>query len=631
MCGITGIFNLNEQPVSYSQLEKMMDILAHRGPDDRGVFIDNNLGLGHRRLSIIDLSESGHQPMCNEDKTIWLTYNGEIYNYLEIKKELKKKGHIFKSKTDTEVIIHAYEQWGEKCLNKFNGMFAFAIWDKSNRTLILARDRYGIKPLYYWTDNNILLFSSEIKSFLIHSSFKAIANREAIFEYFTFQNTFTDKTLFHGVKILQPGSFFKIKCGENKEIKVKKYWDFNFNEDCKKKTEKEYIEELDYVLNKAIKSQLVSDVEVGSYLSGGIDSGLITAISSKSFNDFKTFCIGFDLNSASGMELFFDERKKAEYISYLYQTEHYEMVLKAGDMERCLPDLIWHLEDLRLGQSYPNYYASKLASKFVKVCLSGAGGDELFGGYSWRYYNALNSGNNYMENYYKFWQRLVPNETLKKMICPMQNSFNNTNTKKIFNDVFKDLKNDLWEKENYINNMLYFEAKTFLHGLLIIEDKLGMAHGIESRFPFLDNDLVDLAMKIPIKFKLKNISSNFKINKNKVYQGKNCKRTKDGKIILRKVFNKYVPSKTINLEKQGFSGPDESWFRGESIDYIRELLLNKNANIYNYFNYKVIEKTLNEHISGRRNNRLLIWSLICFELWNDIFINYNKSVFNKNK
>lgn len=623
MCGIVGVYNFSGKPVSQTQIKKMIDAITHRGPDDEGIFIDNNLGLGHRRLAIIDLSEAGHQPMANEKKDIWISYDGRIYNFPELKNELERLGHRFKSNTDAEVVIHSFEEWGVDCFKKFNGMFAFALWDKKNKNLILARDRYGTKPLYYWQNKNVLLFASEIKAFLKHPEFKTILDPEVLLEYFTFQNTFSYKTLFKGVRILPQGSYLRISLKGEPKFILKKYWDFRFEEERNIKSEKEYIEELDRLFRQAVKRQLISDVEIGSYLSGGIDTSLITAVASQFLKNLKTFCVGFDLSSASGMEMFFDERKKAEALSRLFQTEHYEIVLKSGDLQRCLPDLVWYLEDLRLGQSYPNFYASKLASKFVKVCLSGSGGDEFFGGYPWRYYRILKSGdfNNYIENYYKCWQRLIPNRTLKELFSPITNEIRNVWTQDIFSDVFKEYKFILKNPEDYINLAFYFEAKTFLHGLLIVDDKLSMAHSLEIRTPFLDNDLVDFAMKLPVRMKLKNINEMLEIDENELAKKeKYYARTRDGKIILRKVLSKYVPNKIANQEKQGFTGPDASWFRGEIIEYIKELLLDKKASIFNYFNYDTVKNLIEEHITGKQNRRLFIWSLLCFEWWNKIFI-----------
>lgn len=422
MCGISGIFNLDGEPVSPIFLRNMTDSISHRGPDGEGFYIDSFIGLGHRRLDIIDLSSLGHQPMISQDKKFIISYNGEIYNFLEIKIELEKLGYNFKSRTDTEVILYAYQEWGESCLNKLNGMFAFAIWDKTKQELFIARDRYGIKPLYYTFVGNTFIFSSEQKSIITHPLVKKNIDLEALLEYFTFQNIFTDKTLFKGINILPAGCYSKISLGHivNK-LEIKRFWDFNFVNPEKQLTEEEYLEELDFLFQKAVKRQLISDVDLGAYLSGGMDSASITSIVAKELPYLKTFTCGFDLSSASGLELGFDERKKAEYMSYLFKTEQYEMVLKAGDMERILPKLAWHLEEPRVGQSYPNFYVSQLASKFVKVVLSGAGGDEIFGGYPWRYYRAMVNDNfdDYIDKYYAFWQRLIPSNSISKVFEPI--------------------------------------------------------------------------------------------------------------------------------------------------------------------------------------------------------------------
>jgi len=333
----------------------------------------------------------------------------------------------------------------------------------------------------------------------------------------------------------------------------------------------------------------------------------------------KTFTCGFDLRSASGLELAFDEREKAEYMSYRFRTEHYEMVLKAGDMERVLPKIAWHLEEPRVGQCYPNFYAAKLASKFVKVVLSGAGGDELFGGYPWRYYRAVVNDDfeHYIDKYYSFWQRLIPNSLLKEVFSPIASSFGTVWTRDIFRDVFQHHASELVRPEDYINHSLYFEAKTFLHGLLVVEDKLSMAHGLESRVPFLDNDLVDFAMACPVHLKLNNLAGVIRVNENEPGDKSSIyySRTKDGKKILRDVMCRYIPPEIASAEKQGFSAPDASWFKGESIDFVRRCLMEGTPRIYELLDRKVIMRLVDEHLSGQTNRRLLIWSLLNMEAW----------------
>lgn len=615
MCGIVGAVLSNKVPISLVALKKMSDAIIHRGPDGEGSWIENNVGLAHRRLAIIDLSAAATQPMESFDQRYILTYNGEIYNFIELRIELESYGYQFKSKSDTEVLLYAFHHWKEACLDKFNGMFAFAIWDRKERSLFLARDRYGVKPLYYTETSQGLFFGSEIKAILAHPQVEPSLNHKALVEYFTFQNFFSENTLHQNVKILPAGSYLKV--GENGRLigSPVEYWDFNFEEPSNPCSEEEYIEELDRLMVQAVNRQLVSDVEVGSYLSGGMDSGTITALAASQLPYMKSYTVGFDLSSASGIEMSFDERAKAEHMSYLFKTEHYEMVLKAGDMERCMTDLVWHLEEPRVGQSYPNYYASKLASKFGKVVLSGAGGDELFAGYPWRYYRAVvnNNFNDYVDKYYGFWQRLVDNTDQLKVFSPIRDQVKDIWTRDIMSNVFKRHANSLTSPEDYINHSLYFEAKTFLHGLFVVEDKLSMAHSLETRVPFMDNDLVDFALKVPVKYKLGNLDNVIRVDENELQ--KFFQRSKDGKMVLRKAMEKYIPEDVTKREKQGFSSPDASWFKGESIDYVREKILNPNAKIYEYMDYGEVKRLVDQHLNGEQNRRLLVWSLLNVEEW----------------
>ena len=675
MCGIVGAIALNHKSINLNYVKNMVDIMSHRGPDDAGYLFfhtgcrhkkkisfslelsnknfqglapllppiqddyvqrelnryDWDVFLGHRRLAILDLSPAGHQPMSDLSKNVWIVYNGEIYNFQELKHELEKRGYTFKSNTDTEVVLYSYIEWGIGCINKFNGMFAFAIYDNFRKKLFLVRDRYGIKPLYYLMlenkDRKTLVFASEVKSILEYKEYNSDINMKALFEYFTFQNIFTDNTFWRGIKILPAGNYAEIDLNkDNPQINISAYWDFSFmdSDEFAKSDERDLIEELERLFVRAVKRQLVADVEVGAYLSGGIDSGSITAIAANHFESLKTFSVGYDRYSASGLEVGLDERPKAELISYLYKTEHYEMVLKAGDMEKCLQSLVWHLEEPRVGQSYPNYYASKLASQFAKVVLAGTGGDELFGGYPWRYYRTIRSSNfeEYIDNYYLYWQRLIPNRYLKKLFSPIWGEVEDVWTKDIFRAVFRYPIREINTPEEYINHSLYFEAKTFLHGLLLVEDKLSMAFSLETRVPFLDNDLVDFAQKIPVNFKLKNIQNVLRINENEPGKIKKYfEKTNDGKMILRKTLKNYIPEEIVKQIKQGFSAPDASWFKGESIEYVKKTILNRKALIYNYFDYNIASELVNEHLSGKVNRRLFIWSLLNFEWWLRVFGN----------
>jgi asparagine synthase (glutamine-hydrolysing) len=623
MCGIAGLLRRDGTPAAPRILRRMTDAIAHRGPDGEGQYTDGNLGLGHRRLAIIDLSPAGHQPMQTVDGRFVLSYNGEVYNYQELRLALEARGYRFRSTTDSEVVLYALAEWGTAALERFNGMFALALWDSQTRELLLARDRYGVKPLYYLDDARGLWFGSEAKAILADPDVRAELDREGLVEYLTFQNFFTDRTLLRDIRLLPAGCWLRVRADRAAEIH--RYWDFNFHQSGPERAEAEQADELDRLFRQAVARQLVADVPVGSYLSGGVDSGSITALAAKQIPDLKSFTVGFDLRSASGLELGYDERDRAEHMSYLFRTEHYQMVLKAGDMERSMKRLVWHLEEPRVGQSYPNFYAAQLASRFVKVTLSGAGGDELFAGYPWRYYraDAGDTFEQFVDKYYLYWKRLIPNRSLQQVLAPIWPDVKHVWTRDIFRDVFAHHAAELTSPTDYINHSLYFEAKTFLHGLLVVEDKLSMAHGLESRVPFLDNDLVDFAMALPVGRKLRAIDvqperrdENLPGPKSSQY----FQQTRDGKLLLRQVMARYVPNEIAERTKQGFSAPDASWFRGESIDYVRDRLLRKNAAIYQYLDHDTVGTLIGQHLSGSENRRLLIWSLLYLEEWLDRFL-----------
>jgi len=613
VCGIAGLVNLYGDSISPVILQKMTDSIAHRGPDGEGHWINNNVGIGHRRLAIIDLSPAAHQPMMTGEGRWILSYNGEIYNYRELRVELEAEGSRFRSNSDTEVVLEALAHWGTDALLKFNGMFALALWDTREQTLLLARDRYGIKPVYYSQQGQHFAFGSEQRAILATPWFERKLNLPALYEYFTFQNIFTDQTLMEDIHIL-PAGHFLILDARTKQIQLNQYWDFDFHEPEGKVDEREYEEELRRLFTQAVNRQLLSDVEIGSYLSGGMDSGSITAVASRSLPGMKTFTVGFDLSSVSGLELAFDERPAAEAMSAVFGTEHYEMVLKAGDMERSLPLVVNAIEEPRVGQSYPNYFAAKLASKFVKVVLSGAGGDELFGGYPWRYFQAANSSSfdEYISSYYSYWQRLLSNTELKAVFSPVSDSVSSVWTQDIFRDVFQHRNTSLQTPADYVNHSLYLEAKTFLHGLLVVEDKLSMANSLETRIPFLDNDLVDFSMNIPVSLKVGGLQDAYRPNENDLEEKHNSKVGvhQNGKMVLRHAMKNVIPDVVSRSRKQGFSAPDSSWFTGKSMNYISQELLVPNAPIYDFLSAAAVQGQIREHLSGEKNRRLLIWSLL---------------------
>jgi asparagine synthase (glutamine-hydrolysing) len=616
VCGVCGVLNFNGEEVSPVLLRRMTDAIAHRGPDGEGWYRDKGIGLGHRRLAIVDLSPLGHQPMVTRDGRFALSYNGEIYNFLEIKSELAALGYIFRSQTDSEVVLNAWAEWGAACVPRFNGMFAFAIWDSLEEQLSLVRDRYGIKPIYYGIFGDSVVFGSEQRAILQHPKASRNLDKHALLEYFTFQNIFTDRTFNDSIKILPAGTIATFDVRTRKKTSSQ-YWDFHFSEPGGNVDPREYEEELDRLLRQAVARQLISDVEIGAYLSGGMDSGTLTALASRELPYIKTFTCGFDLSSATGIELSFDERTKAEAMSALFKTEHYEMVLKAGDMERCLQAVAKQIEEPRVGQSYPNFYVAQLASKFVKVVLSGAGGDEIFGGYPWRYFHAYESQTfeTYVDHYYSYWQRLVSSSQRDALFAPISNEVDTASTREIFREVFLYCPDDVSTPNEFINHSLYFEAKTFLHGLLVIEDKLSMKHSLETRVPFLDNDLVDFAMRCPVDLKVNVSSGGRRLDENAFGNKKAlfANQSNDGKQILRTVMERYVPVSVTKAVKQGFSSPDSSWFKGESVEFVKRNLLDRNALIYEFFDRATVASLINDHISGQANRRLLIWSLLVFE------------------
>ena len=625
MCGLAGVYNLNGKSLPLNQLKKMSDVIGHRGPDGEGYFRKDGVALAHKRLAILDLSNRGNQPMKSKNGKWVIVFNGCIYNYLELRLELTNLGYKFYSSTDTEVILEGVSEYGLDFIKRLNGMFAIALWNTELKFLILSRDRFGVKPLYYWFNGNSIVFGSEIKAIIAHPNFEVKVNLESLNEYFTFQNQFSYNTLFQGVEMLPPANTIKIDKNTD-SIQHNSWWDFDFTQTDKSISFNEAKLKTEFLFKKAVSKQMIADVPVGSYLSGGIDSGSITALASKKVDRLSTFTCGFDMSEISGREINFDERKDAELIANHFKTEHFEQVINAGDLKWSLPRVVFHLEDLRVGMSYPNYYISRLASKFVKVCLQGTGGDELYGGYPWRYYKIFKSVNQdeFFDQYYKFWQRLVSDKNKSELFTKnVLKKIDINNPRKIFERVFRfNKKLNYKTPEDHINNSLYFEIKTFLPGLLLVGDKLSMAHGIEERFPFLDNDLVEYAQKIPVKHKLGNLEKEIEyIDENTLRKKQVYRQFDDGKNVFRKAMGNFIPTAIIEKKKQGFSAPDESWYRGENAKYIKELLLSENLACADYINQDYIKKVVNEHINGGINHRLLIWSFMNFEWWCRIFLN----------
>lgn len=624
MCGIAGGYHPGGPPARRAVVAAMADTLAHRGPDAAGVYLDGPLGLGHRRLAILDLRAAANQPMSTADGSVTVVYNGEIYNHLLLRQELERTGRVFRTRSDTELLLHGYLHWGiDGLVGRLNGMAAFALWDQSRQRLHLVRDRYGIKPLYLWRPAvGGLFFASEIKAFLAHPDFRVGLDAAALNEYFTFQNLLRHHTLFVGVEMLPPGHRLTLDAdGE----RLTRYWDFDFRADSAITDLDAAAQMVEERIVQSVESHLMTDVPLGAYLSGGMDSGSMVAVASRHIPRLTTFTAGFELSAVNGIESTFDERAAAELMAYHFKTEHYEQVINAGDIAWALPRVIWHLEDLRLGMSYPNYYISRLASKFVTVCLSGAGGDEMFGGYPWRYFHTdgPTSREEYLRAYYGYWQRLVPDPLKPSLFTPaVQRQVTHEDTFAVFRAVFGQQPALSFERvEDQIASAFYFESKTFLHGLFVVGDKLSMANGLEERFPFMDNAVVEAAQRIPVRHKLGSANRLERLDENLVHKRRLVmQRHADGKRVLRQAMAGLLPAEVLNREKQGFSAPDASWYRGENANYVRAMLLGSETLSSAYIDRGFIHRMVDEHMRHQANHRLLIWSLLCFEWWCRIFL-----------
>ena len=608
MCGIVGIYS-EKKDIDRLQVKKASTILKHRGPDDYGFYFSDNVALAHRRLAIIDLSRKAKQPISNESQNLWLVYNGEIYNFQQLKQELQDKGHEFKSKSDSEVVLHAYEEWHETCLEKFNGMFAFAIWDEKNKQLFLARDRVGIKPLYYWFNKEKFIFSSEIKAILEFGIEKKI-NRKILYDYFNYFISIGNETLFEKIRTIPPAHYLILK--RDKMI-IKRYWNFDYN--IENRQEHILINELKKKLSKSIKQRLISDVPLGVFLSGGIDSSTIVSLMSKFCNNIKTFSVGsgdyLELNIA---------RKVAEH----FNTEHHEILIEAEKFAKAIEDMIWHADMPLAWPSFiPLYFVSKLARGKATVVLTGEGADELFAGYR-RYYIIKKAIEiNRKIRYFAKLKNILSNlgskiyddVRYKKYIAFLFKGIDFDyitgvnilidkerdyviNSKEIpKNNILKKKVIALFNEKNteFINRLLYVDFNTYLIELLMKQDKMSMAASIESRVPFLDHEIVEFASKLPVYLKL---------NKN------------IGKYILKKSMSKLLPKKIIYQKKKGFPVPIERWFRKELNGFVRDNL--DDGIIKRFFNKRYVDRIIEKH--KKHNYSLQLWALLNFKIWYEKFI-----------
>ena len=619
MCGIAGIISKSQEAIDRSVLEAAAMSIAHRGPDGQGIWLDKNVGMAHRRLAITDKSTLGHQPMHSNSGRFVACYNGEVYNYKDIGRELEGVGFTFKSACDTEVVLAAMERWGEEAIKRFNGMFALAVWDKKEDRLILGRDRYGIKPLYYYNDNRLFSFGSEQRAIKVIPGLKLDLDIEAAYEYLTFQNILSQRTMVKDIRLLAPGHLLSLSRENGYIPEMSEYWDYRFGSEYDTTDPEEYREELKRLLEDAVRSQSMGQEEVGAYLSGGIDSGLITALSSaNASHQIKTFTCGFSSVRQERYPGEYDERMKASLVSEMLNTDHYELEIGPTEMEKSMSAVISQIEEPRVGQSYPNYYAAKLASEHVRVVLAGTGGDELFGGYPWRFSIGRKATNfeEFSEQYYRYWVRLVSKSELNRLLAPCWNLVKDIETKEIFESKFPEELKEKPSSQNFLNASLYFDCKTFLHGLLVVEDKLSMAHGLETRVPYMDNRVVDFALRCPEELKIRSLNTSLGLTNS----AKNAERLDSrkyvglrGKEILRQVADNYLPSEIVNGRKQGFSAPDEYWFRDKSKGFIRKRLVSKDSRLGELLDMEMVDRLIEEHMNGTANRRLLIWSLLSLE------------------
>lgn len=591
MCGINGVWSRAGKAVDPEQVARLRDTMRHRGPDGEGLWRRPQRGdvvLGHRRLAIVDLSEAGLQPMANEDGTVQVTFNGEIYNHAELRVELERRGHTFRSRCDAEVLVHLYEEHGEAMVHRLVGMFAFAIWDERDDSMLLARDRLGIKPLYYTWNGATLAFASEVKPLVAAGFVSPAVDAEALVELLTFQNILSDRSLFRDVRLLPSASVLTLANGNPS---VSTYWEPT-PQPAPVSDEAELLHAVRDAFDDAVERQLVSDVEVASYLSGGLDSSSVTSSAARHLARLTTFTTGFDVTAAEGMEAGFDERPQAAALARALGTHHHELCLDEHDLEMVLPRVVLHLEEPRMNFSYPNYLTAGFASRWVKVVLSSVGGDEIFGGYPWRY--ALAAEDNFVERYFGFWTRLLTAEELREGLAAPLADADLERPRRLFDDVLARV-----EHLPNLDRVLYFELRTYLHGLLVVEDKLSMAHSLESRVPFLDNELVDLTLTIPGHVKLDTTLS---------------------KDLFRKAMRERLPREVVERGKMGFIPPQAAWFRGGQSEYLERILLSDRAREHGVLRPEFVQRLIAEHRKGIRDRRLVLWTLLCLEWWHRVFV-----------
>ncbi|MBW3012494.1 asparagine synthase (glutamine-hydrolyzing) [Candidatus Woesearchaeota archaeon] len=611
MCGIVG-FNWDDKET----LTKMASMLKHRGPDQNGFYTDSKASLGHQRLSILDLSEKGRQPMSNADGSILITYNGEVYNFQEIREELEKKGYRFASNTDTEVIIYAYQEYGTKCTQLFNGMFAFCIYDKNKNQFFLARDRVGIKPLYYYYKDGKFIFASELKSIIQHSFIERKVDEEAIRNYITYGCIYAPRTIFQDIYKLEPGCQMIVS---KDGIKVERYWDIDYSEKYKDKPESFYTEMIIKLLDESVSRRLIADVPVGAFLSGGVDSSAVVASIKKYKDDLKTFSIKFDYDD-------FNESKWAHQMAAHLETDHYEIGFDAEEVLKLIPTLSYLYDEPYADSSMiPTYLVSKVARKHVTVSLSGDGGDEVFNGY-----------NRYLWNKQITLRKMIPTPLMDFGVKPaamllskLPNPFiykvskhldelTHSNAERYSQIIsFEDKKTreevslvgmhyyyDLYKKRfiypSIIDNMSNADFHMYLpDDILTKVDRASMGVSLEARVPILDHTFLEFTSKIP---------PGLKLNGN------------EGKYIFKKALLGRVPKNILYRKKQGFAVPLVYYFRKELAGYIEDELLAKDFSAKQYLNQDKIRKLIELHKAGKENYSAPLWAFLMLEKFLDRWV-----------
>lgn len=628
MCGIAGFVSLGAFPEPELILERMTGAIAHRGPDDFGYYRDPLASLGHRRLSIIDLS-SGHQPMTNEDGRLWIVYNGEIFNHADLRMELERAGHVYSTRSDTETILHAYEEYGPDCVSRFRGMFAFALWDREGRRLFCARDRLGIKPFYYYWDGRLFAFASEIKALLEHPAISASLEESLLPEYLAFGYVSEERTLFSGIRKLMPGHILTLQaCDGAEELETRRYWEIPRPRHFEQCDEVSWVRECRSRLEETVRLRLMSDVPLGMFLSGGVDSSAIAALMKRMTpGPVRTFSVGYE-------EAAFSELEQARQTAAHIGTDHREVVLGMDDFFNALPRLIWHEDEpITWPSSVSLYFVSRLASRYVKVVLTGEGADELFGGYArYRFYlwnrrwirvygllpasarawvrrqiaasrllsapvrrklqhtflgRAEDLESLYLDNFYCAFSRAGQEALLLPGLAP---------------DAACDNFLRYWDSDAgtpLLPRMLYTDQKTYLVELLMKQDQMSMACSIESRVPFLDHPFVEFAARVPDRMKIRGAA---------------------GKYILKRAVEDLLPREIVYRKKMGFPTPIRRWLLDPRAANLHSVLCARDGLLASYLEMPAVEELLARHQGGLEDATDRIWRLLNLQIWGDIFL-----------